>query len=585
MIVSGILWRNAPKNVEYIDKLKRISQKYSNVNEDIINDRYLTIIAGKVSKNDFDNLRTENGNILVGRIFNKASYEPIVNHQLANLNAEILANEWWGKYLFFSHSENESAFVLRDPTGQLPFFYHELRDGNIIFSSELCVLDDFLPIQPAYNWPYILSHILYNNNSNSDQTVFEGISELPPGCLLEFDTKVHVKIGWNPLNYSNSKAFTSDDFIAVLNASLKAWHHSYDNLLLSFSGGLDSTALLHCLKDTKAENQTLRAINFFHPKVRSSNELIYAQKICKDLDIELIELDIERALPFTPSRGTLPIKPNRPFPALTHMALMEDVSEIIDEYPSSLFINGQGGDHIFLSNPPCSLILDHFLDKGFHGIKSQLDALTHYYRTTILQVLKANFTEMLNVLFYNRSIVYKKHRADWVTKEFYKVGQKQYMHPIYNTFPKTLRLGKASHLIEVDHGLASIALELGDHNPVYSPLLYQPLLELALSVPTYEMLKNGYDRYPIRESISRTFNTDSVWRRSKGETTGIVQLGVKRNLEYVKMLCLEGRISKQGLIKKEKLEKEILSLSKGSTSSLWLLMNLISTEIFFEQWG
>ena len=89
----------------------------------------------------------------------------------------------------------------------------------------------------------------------------------------------------------------------------------------------------------------------------------------------------------------------------------------------------------------------------------------------------------------------------------------------------------------------------------------------------------------FRKAISDTFKTDSVWRKDKGETSGIMQRGLKKNEKRILDLCLEGKMVKQGLINKDKLSAGILGVMNGQTDYLWAIINLICAEIFMNYWG
>lgn len=75
-----------------------------------------------------------------------------------------------------------------------------------------------------------------------------------------------------------------------------------------------------------------------------------------------------------------------------------------------------------------------------------------------------------------------------------------------------------------------------------------------------------------------------MWRRDKSETTGIFQLGIKKNLEHVLTICLEGQFVKKGFIDREGLHKTIMLISSGDIKHLWPLTHLASLEIFLELW-
>jgi asparagine synthase (glutamine-hydrolysing) len=62
-------------------------------------------------------------------------------------------------------------------------------------------------------------------------------------------------------------------------------------------------------------------------------------------------------------------------------------------------------------------------------------------------------------------------------------------------------------------------------------------------------------------------------------------LGVKKNIDYVMELCLEGELVKQGFIDKEGLRQTILLISNGYNNYLWPFIQLASIEIFLRMWS
>lgn len=579
MIVSGFIWCKAPKCDENMARLKSICRKIMKLDYDLIDTPTLTLFKGKSGQNDEDRMLCSENSILIGRVFSKKHYVPVNQDMLRSLSPENITRAYWGKYLYFS--ESASIRIVRDPTGQLPFFYCYLPTGAILFSSELSIINDFMPGRASINWSYMTSHLLYGIQ-NSTQTAFEDIYELPPGCVLTCrNGVVEQNVAWDPSDYSQPRPVTNDDLIEVLEQSLKSWHNTYDTLHVSYSGGLDSTALLYCIDRTKSRNQKINAINFYHPEVKSSDELTYAQAVCDDLGIELARLNMAENLPFSPTRNPVLLKPNKPFPALTHLKLIESLNGIVNEKPSSLFISGQGGDHIFMAPPPKTLLIDYIRDNGLKGAKGQIEALAQYYRTTYYQIFRANILALFQQKIRRKNLLPHKNNAPWFTRELWNLGKQPFYHPILDQLPSQLMTGKLEHITAIDNAFASISVEMKEHNTTYTPLLYQPAVELALSMPTYKFLEHGYDRYPFRDAISKAYNTNHVWRRSKGETSGILQLGMRANFKHLRELCLEGHFARQKLIDKKALEEHLNRMVSGEVINLWALMHIISSELFF----
>ena len=82
-------------------------------------------------------------------------------------------------------------------------------------------------------------------------------------------------------------------------------------------------------------------------------------------------------------------------------------------------------------------------------------------------------------------------------------------------------------------------------------------------------------------------NIENLWRKDKGETTGITQLGIKHNKDCIMELCLEGKCIKYNLIEKKDISiihKAINDMMEGKPDYLWPINNLVALEIFFSLW-
>lgn len=196
----------------------------------------------------------------------------------------------------------------------------------------------------------------------------------------------------------------------------------------------------------------------------------------------------------------------------------------------------------------------------------------------------------LNSHFFSRRLE-KRHpkniqdeTPNWIKLEVRQKASTDFIHPIYEHLPSSVFPGKYEQIDALYEGLASIHMEMNQVNPTYYPFLYEPVVEFALSFPTYNLFDKGYDRYPLRKAVSDHFKTETVWRRDKSQVTGILQLGVKKNLEPVLDICLEGEFVKQGLIDREELHKTIMLISNGDIKHLWPFMYIASAEIFLKYW-
>lgn len=593
MIYAGILsFGSQPVNEE---NLKRAVGHFTETSPSVLRKDSLLVSYGKLSNtHDMDDVWENDSSFLLGRVFDKenpCALEKRIFKSLSSLDKEEVLRKLWGKYVYIhSHQDTSHFEIVVDSTGQLPLFYYPFPDGSLLFSSDMEVLFKALGRKPDYNWEYLFSYLIYGNSS-AIQTPFRNVFELPPACCLQV-TKENITTVpfWNPLDSYKKQELQSKDAVTVLQDTLKPWIKPYKNICVSLSGGLDSSALVYCLKELVEKDQELTALNYFHSQVKSSNELVHARQVCKETGIKLIEVDASNSLPFDPSHKKHPLKPNKPFTGLISLKWSDAIHDHIPSSDSFTFLSGHGSDHIFMRPPSKKSTADYFLEKGFRGYKKQLESVAHFYRDPLYAIFKENTDSLwshLRSLHPNKRDISRPvdENPQWIKPEVLQNTSSEFVHPIYAHLPKKVLPGKYDQIDAVYEGLASIHMAMESQvDPTYYPFLYEPVVEFALSFPTYELFNKGYDRYPLRKSVSEIFKTDTVWRRDKSQTTGLFQLGVKRNLEYVFDLCLEGHFVKKGLIDKAGLQNTITLIGSGDVKDLWPFMHLASVELFLRSW-
>lgn len=592
MIYAGIIdFNNAPDRAQ---EMSSVLGSYTDTSPTVVRNNSLTLCYGKLSNmHDMDEVWENPSSVLIGRIFDKSQQSSFTKDEfknLSHLNAEETLEKIWGKYIYIKGNKTASQFeIVIDTTGQLPFFYYPFPDGNVLFSSDIEIIFKVLSQKFEYNWNYLCSYLVCGNSS-SIQTPFKNIYELPPACCLKIlKNERRTEPFWNPLRSYVKRSPQTRDAVGVLQATLKQWIGPYKNICVSLSGGLDSSSIVYCLKDIIKQDQKLNAINYFHSSVKSSNELNYARKVCQETGIKLSELDVSHSLPFTPSPQNQPLNPNKPFPGLISLKSLESVVDNLPSEESCVFISGHGSDHIMMYPPSKKSVSDYILENGLKGSKKQINNVTQFYRDSFFSIIKENIMS-LGSHFFSRSFG-KRHPKNthyetpvWIKQEVHQKASADFAHPIYDHLSPRILPGKYDQIHSLYEGIASIHMEMNPINPSYYPFLSEPVVEFALSFPTYDLFDKGYDRYPLRKAVSDHFETDTVWRRYKSQTSGVFQLGVKKNLEYVKGICLEGQFVKQGLIDRDELHETIMLISNGDINNMWPFMHLASVEIFLKYW-
>lgn len=569
------------------------SEEYSEVIK--FNHDCLYIILNKdISKHFYKNFN-EQKFIILGQVYknlesNKVE-EDIPNRNINSI--EEIASEYWGNYIAIQ-ARNDKVEIFKAPIGHLSCYYTICRKNNcIIFTNKLFYIFKLLGLRAVFNEHYLLDFLVGTLGSAhlSTSTAFQDVYSIPPGvCVsLTLNGTISSKLVWNisklTKNANNNLIVDNLEGIpARIQFVTRKLTQEKKNIFLDFSGGLDSTALIYSARKCLNSGQTLKAINVSHPNVNSSNELTHARKIANELGIELIEYDASSAMPFSPPLNNN-FFPNKPDASLVKIRMEMNLISQFANSNNAVFIGGEGGDHLFMCPPAIESLCDIFLDKSISGFLQKSKEIGSLHRIHFLHILKVFLKNMY--CYFNRQYTQglDKLCEGWFNEKIliHALNHKPLLHPFYENYSEfNLQPGKFFQIDSLFHALASISGSIRGMHVMY-PLLSQPIVELALSMPTYLMYNRSYDRYPFRKAISDYYNTDNVWRRAKGEVTGVLQLGIKENKDYVLEKCLEGYLSKNNFLDKDSLRQDIELSCLGQHCSQGI-MHLFALEVFIDSW-
>lgn len=562
---------------------------------------FVNIVVGQTSSSvDQGSILNLENVLLIGKVFSKKNYEAITKEDLEQqleISNQLFLKKYWGNYIYVK-VKDKVVTILRDPVGQFPLFYTKLDLGEFLFSSDIETLINMMKTRPGFNWKYFSSYVVHAFIT-TEETAFDGIYELPHGCQISYHSIngfMECSIVWNPLDYLQGYKGAEnaiDDIINITSSVIESWARSADIISLDFSGGTDSTSILFLLNKIFGKKKEIKLINMFHPNVSSSDERKYACATATALGLNLIEFDHSESLPYDPVHKITKFKPNWPTSILSYLKINNDISFLLEGSKKVIYTSGHGGDHIFMCPPPLTSLCDYLIEEGTKGFNTKSMELYAIFREPLFSMMYTMLHGFISYYLrsqYTQSIytIHKIKKAPWFNKEIFLLEKQMRYHPFFYKENTTRSLPGKFWLIEsIYSGLSTIKTDIRDDgtNPIFFPLFSQPLLELTLSIPTYESYKDGYNRYLFRKAISDTFKTSAVWRKDKGETSGISQRGLKRNEKLILDLCLDGNIVKQGLVNKEKLYADILGIVNGQTKYQWAVTNLICAEIFMNYWG
>ena len=157
--------------------------------------------------------------------------------------------------------------------------------------------------------------------------------------------------------------------------------------------------------------------------------------------------------------------------------------------------------------------------------------------------------------------------------------------------------GKQLHVLGI-----ALSIPLYDHAyyreklaAAVHPLATQPVIELALRIPTYVLLAEGVSRGLARRVFARELPPEITQRTAKGTSAEYWYHVVRHNAAFLLDRLMDGRLAQQGLLDREKLrhcldpESTLLSvpptrLMDYLASELWLDQQLDISEPTRDRW-
>jgi asparagine synthase (glutamine-hydrolysing) len=164
---------------------------------------------------------------------------------------------------------SKELFVVRDRLGVKPLYYAYLPEGAMCVASEIKALHAAgIPRIPnAKTWSTYLTYGAYDH---SPDTFWEGIRQLPAGHFLIWDQDGIDIERWYDLeteimeNGDDSRDLRSiqDEYLALLEESVRLRFRSDVPVAINISGGLDSSMLLGLVHRVQGKDNAVKAYTF-----------------------------------------------------------------------------------------------------------------------------------------------------------------------------------------------------------------------------------------------------------------------------------------------------------------------------------
>lgn len=522
--------------------------------------------------------------ILIGKVFDRNGKKPSASQHCIH-NPTILYQHFWGRFVAALYNKTAHTLTLaRDHLGLSTLFYIKKADG-ILFSTDIALLYDLVEPKPTLDFSYFAEHII-NVNQALPSTPFKEIKELLPGMTITIDHqgKSYEKFMWNIAelkgSYIANEHEMEEELSATLKSSIKTWTKDSSGICVELSGGLDSSAVLITLREILPESTKLVAVNFIDSATPSSNENEYAKEVADICNVPLHLLDWrdEPLITDLPSEW----RPNKPSTFLLSHSSTKDFYFFATAQGCSEFVNGQGGDHIFIAPPTRTSLADYWFDRGYKGATAQLNNISAAYRTSWPSLIYESTQAVIKyyrgkhtLQEYNATPFLEANHTHSLSKNsFYLQDNLKLFYPA-----KAIQIKSLSHAVTYADRDQRFPQAIVSH-----PLLLLPIVETALKIPTYQSFNNTYDRIFFRRAATKMRASKALWRTVKGQTTGSMSKACASQASLITELLLNGTLVKSGIINKNWLEKELISIRHGKADNLWPLLHMITSQLWLNQW-
>lgn len=541
---------------------------------------YLCVL---VSHEDVDTTTPMAGGVAVGHLFSRSTgtarirrYDAPEIAQAKETAGVSLLRHAWGGYVSFVEPESSSIAIMRDPSGLLPCYYAHLGD-TLLIASDVRTLCDAGYV-PSIDWSFLPRH-MYCRDLRTPETALTGVRELLAGqCLLVKRAITSTRPVWSPWDHTGIDRRSDADLAADLRetvlSTVSAWGNAYNGVLLSLSGGLDSSVVAACLAKAKCHVSCV-TLSTDEPE---GDERIYAETVAHGLGLPIVSawhnslnIDIRQS-----ASAHLPRPSQTAFTRAVN-GLRFDAAE---QAGAGAIFEGVGGDNVFCHMRSATPVLDQIAGQGL-GFETwntvqDICALTG---NSVWDVLKmATKRQLAGGTRYAFRGYDGLLSADALSQADLTLD-----HPWLDT-PKGALIGKAVHVAMMARIQGSIDGFPRHGLPAIDPLISQPIVEACLKIPTWKWVSKGEDRSIVRRAFADLIPGNLAHRRSKGTPDTAVFQMVDRHRSEMRGFLLHGLLAEKGMLDLPRLEALLSPRTVLATPNHILLLALTECEAWVRHW-
>lgn len=464
--------------------------------------------------------------------------------------------------------------LARDRLGVKPLYYLE-TDGSLIFASEIKSLLQPSDVRVGPD-PRGLRRYLTYRYPYGDGTLFKGVRQLPPGHVMTATTTgISIRKYWDaPAQHTSQSPAQADEFLRLLDESVKLRMISDVPIGAFLSGGLDSSAIT-ALMARHTERVKTFSIGFVPGE---ENELSWARLVAERCGGDHHEFTLGSEDFFT-LMEKLVWHHDEPmmFPASIPLYLLSRESKRV----ATVMLAGEGADEILA---------------GYGGnVRAyQLQRAAGYFPRGLRRAIgRLPLPGRAGALASRIA----QDDTDFILGSYRLAGQEAITDACRLTLPSAaeddrelleevgLAGRKGSFLdrllyFQLKTYLVALLMKQDKMSMAASietrvPFLDHHLVGLAFSLPDHSKVRNGRGKHLLREASKKLVPSEVIHRPKQGFPVPIAQWFRQPNNPFVEVLLDPGSL-RDGFLNEDFVRTRVRQFMAGANTSieLWAMLNL-----------
>lgn len=528
-------------------------------------------------------LALDDGGCVIGTLFRRHGPASAIGRldasdtrAILESGGDLLLVSCWGGYVAAVGDGNEVR-ILRDPSAALSCYF-AAGPGFAAFASDARLLVESGLASVELDWSALGRHFLSAGVPNPE-TALRDVRELLPGFALIAPDDCGMQLPcWSPWHHVREATDDADPaaerLVRVVVHCVRAWTAGRGRLLASVSGGLDSSIVAACLAHSAADVICLT----MYGEDPTGDERVFARQLCGHLGLQLLE----RAYDIDAIEIDAPLAPHLPRTKDRTQAIAYEQAHLAAalEMGAGAFITGNGGDSVFGYSQSAAAIADRLLAEGVGW--GLLSTLRDVCRQTGCGPIEAAWSALKlargprryrcrpDPLFLHPDLV-----AD--------ARDLRFNHPWLDA-PANALPGKAAQIASILRVQQCFEPDRGRCLPVLNPLMSQPIMELCLSIPSWEWRKGGEDRALAREAFAGMLPASLLRRRVKGGPDGFAASILDRFREEIRERLLEGHLARHHILDRDALARTLNDERPGLGAERVRILEFLAAEAWLDSW-